>query len=166
MKKLLLHTCCAPCASGCIERLVAEEREVTLYFSNSNINAAEEFEKRLETVCKFAKAFQLEVLVDDYDHALKYNYKEEHVKGIVDTMWSSNYNAIANCNYLLQNIEKKGSVMSERLRNVVEGEALALRAFLHFDLLRGYAPSYKMGKDEPAIPYPEFLSDLHDRIFV
>lgn len=89
----------------------------------------------------------------DYEDALKYNYKEEHVKGIVDTMWSSNYNAIANCNYLLQNIEKKGSVMSERLRNVVEGEALALRAFLHFDLLRGYAPSYKMGKDEPAIPY-------------
>ena len=87
----------------------------------------------------------------DYEDALK--YKEEHVKGIVDTMWSSNYNAIANCNYLLQNIEKKGSVMSERLRNVVEGEALALRAFLHFDLLRGYAPSYKMGKDEPAIPY-------------
>lgn len=43
--------------------------------------------------------------------------------------------------------------MSERVRNVVEGEALALRAFLHFDLLRGYAPSYKMGKDEPAIPY-------------
>ena len=90
----------------------------------------------------------------DYEDALKYNYKEEHVKGIVDTMWSSNYNAIANCNYLLQNIEKKGSVMSERLRNVVEGEALALRAFLHFDLLRGYAPSYKMGKDEPAIPCP------------
>ena len=89
----------------------------------------------------------------DYEDALKYNYKEEHVKGIVDTMWSSNYNAIANCNYLLQNIEKKGSVMSERLRNVVEGEALALRPFLHFDLLRGYAPSYKMGKDEPAIPY-------------
>lgn len=89
----------------------------------------------------------------DYEDALKYNYKEEHVKGIVDMMWSSNYNAIANCNYLLQNIEKKGSVMSERLRNVVEGEALALRAFLHFDLLRGYAPSYKMGKDEPAIPY-------------
>ena len=51
----------------------------------------------------------------DYEDALKYNYKEEHVKGIVDTMWSSNYNAIANCNYLLQNIEKKGSVMSERL---------------------------------------------------
>lgn len=89
----------------------------------------------------------------NYEDALKYNYKEDHVKGIVDTMWSTHYNAIANCNYLLQNIVKKGSVMSERVRNVVEGEALALRAFLHFDLLRGYAPSYKMGKDEPAIPY-------------
>ena len=69
MKTLLLHTCCAPCASGCIERLIAEERDVTLYFSNSNINTAEEFEKRLETVYRFAKAFHLEVLVDDYDHA-------------------------------------------------------------------------------------------------
>lgn len=89
----------------------------------------------------------------EYENAPLYDYKEDHVKGIVDTMWSTHYNAIANCNYLLQNIAKKGSVMSERVRSVVEGEALALRAFVHFDLLRGYAPSYKMGKDEPAIPY-------------
>ena len=94
----------------------------------------------------------------DYEDALKYNYKEEHVKGIVDTMWSSNYNAIANCNYLLQNIEKKGSVMSERLRNVVEGEALALRAFLHFDLLRLFGKSYVSGADEKAIPYVKAIS--------
>ena len=68
-------------------------------------------------------------------------------------MWNSNYNAIANCNYLLKNIAEKGSVMNEDLRQLVEGEALALRAFLHFDLLRGYAPSFKMVKNEPAIPY-------------
>lgn len=42
----------------------------------------------------------------DYEDALKYNYKEEHVKGLW-IRWSSNYNAIANCNYLLQNIEKR-----------------------------------------------------------
>lgn len=95
----------------------------------------------------------------EYEDALQYNYKGDYVKGIVDTMWSTNYNAIANCNYLLQNIAKKGSVMSERVRSVVEGEALALRAFLHFDLLRGYAPSYKMGKDEPAIPYVQEVTN-------
>lgn len=68
MSKLLLHTCCAPCVSGCVERLFAEEREFVLYFSNSNINTEEEFEKRLDAVCKFARAFQLEVLTDEYDH--------------------------------------------------------------------------------------------------
>ena len=88
-----------------------------------------------------------------YTKALSYDYKDNAVKDIIDTMWNSNYNAIANCNYLLKNIAEKGSVMNEDLRQLVEGEALALRAFLHFDLLRGYAPSFKMGKNEPAIPY-------------
>lgn len=69
MKKLLLHTCCAPCASGCIERLFAENREVTLYFSNSNINSEEEYEKRLNEVRKFAEHFHLALLIDPYDHA-------------------------------------------------------------------------------------------------
>ena len=68
MSKLLLHTCCAHCASGCVERLFAEEREFVLYFSNSNINTKEEFGKRLDAVCKLAGAFQLDVLVDEYDH--------------------------------------------------------------------------------------------------
>mgnify|MGYP002228113051 FL=1 len=67
---------------------------------------------------------------------------------MVDTLWSSNYYAIANCNYLLQNISKHGGVLSEKVRPLVEGEALALRAFLHFDLLRGFAPSYKMGAND------------------
>ena len=71
----------------------------------------------------------------------------------MDTLWSSNYYAIANCNYLLQNISKHGGVLSEKVRPLVEGEALALRAFLHFDLLRGFAPSYKMGANDPGIPY-------------
>ena len=55
MNELLLHTCCAPCASGCIERLFAEEREFTLYFSNSNIGSREEFEKRLDAVNKLVE---------------------------------------------------------------------------------------------------------------
>lgn len=89
----------------------------------------------------------------EYDAALTYNYRDDAVRTKVDTMWNSNYNAIANCNYLLRNVAEHGDIMSDDLRALVEGEALALRAFLHFDLLRGYAPSYKMGKDELAIPY-------------
>lgn len=88
-------------------------------------------------------------VVYDYNKALVYDYQDETIKKVVDTLWSSNYYAIANCNYLLQNISKHGGVLSEKVRPLVEGEALALRAFLHFDLLRGFAPSYKMGANDP-----------------
>ena len=54
---LLLHVCCAPCAAGCVERLIAEDREVTLYFSNSNIATEEEFARRLVSVEALARIF-------------------------------------------------------------------------------------------------------------
>ena len=92
---------------------------------------------------------------------VSYNYQVDAVKALIDTLWSTSYNEIANCNYLLKNIAEHGDVMSDDLRALVEGEALALRAYLHFDLLRGYAPSYKMGKDDLAIPYIREITTVH-----
>ena len=43
--KLLLHACCAPCSTFCLERLVGYF-DITLYFYNPNITSREEFEKR------------------------------------------------------------------------------------------------------------------------
>lgn len=68
MKKLLLHVCCAPCASACVERLLDEGRELILFFSNSNIATCEEFGKRLHYVQKLADIHHLELLVDEYQH--------------------------------------------------------------------------------------------------
>ncbi len=42
---LLLHSCCGPCSTACIERLV-EEYNVTVYFYNPNVTEEEEYEKR------------------------------------------------------------------------------------------------------------------------
>ena len=77
-KKLLLHTCCAPCACGCLEKL--EGREITLFFSNSNLNSREEYEKRLENVRIFAERFSFPLLIDPYDHQAWL----EQVSGIPD----------------------------------------------------------------------------------
>ena len=44
-KKLLLHVCCAPCSSYCLEYLT-QYFDVTVYFSNSNIDDCSEYEKR------------------------------------------------------------------------------------------------------------------------
>ena len=65
---ILLHVCCAPCASACIERLQEEQYKPVLFFSNSNINTEEEFQKRLIEVRRLAKIHCLELIEDPYDH--------------------------------------------------------------------------------------------------
>ena len=52
---LLLHACCAPCSSYCVEYL-AKYFDITLYFYNPNIESQEEFSKRFkEFVCYFKR---------------------------------------------------------------------------------------------------------------
>lgn len=66
---LLLHVCCAPCASACIERLFEDKKIPVLYYSNSNIATEEEYEKRLVCVRQLAEYHDLRLIVDPYDHA-------------------------------------------------------------------------------------------------
>ena len=43
--KLLLHVCCAPCSSYCLEYL-QKYFDITVFYANSNIDDAEEYEHR------------------------------------------------------------------------------------------------------------------------
>lgn len=79
--------------------------------------------------------------------------------GVINSVWSGMYNAIANVNILLQGIEEFSGVLSEQEGRIYKGEALALRAFLHFDLLRVYGKSYVTGADTDAIPYVKAISN-------
>ena len=88
-----------------------------------------------------------------YRQAATYNYKDRYYVAKKDTVWSGLYNGIANCNLLLKNIEDHGDVLAADRRQLIKGEALALRAFLHFDLLRLFAPSYKSNPGAKLIPY-------------
>ena len=42
---LLLHSCCAPCSSACLERL-KDVFKITVLYYNPNIDEAAEYEKR------------------------------------------------------------------------------------------------------------------------
>ena len=68
--KLLLHACCAPCSSACLER-IAEKTEIKLYFYNPNILPEKEYQYRLSELKRFAsefpKASEIEVLEGDYE---------------------------------------------------------------------------------------------------
>ena len=34
---IVLHTCCAPCAGWCVQKLLEEDKRVRLYYSNDNL---------------------------------------------------------------------------------------------------------------------------------
>lgn len=67
-KKILLHVCCGPCATASIERLLADDWIVDLFYSNSNIATREEYLKRLEGVIRTAEYFGVQVIEDEYRH--------------------------------------------------------------------------------------------------
>ncbi len=77
-----------------------------------------------------------------------------------EQMWDRLYKQIANLNSLLENIDENQHVFTEDNYNLIKGEALGLRAYLHFDLLRLFAEAYPMGKDKAAIPYVSQLTHL------
>ena len=52
--RLLLHSCCAPCSSTCLERL-KEYFQVTVLYYNPNIDEREEYEKRKAEQIRFLK---------------------------------------------------------------------------------------------------------------
>ena len=52
--KLLLHSCCAPCSSTCIERL-KDVFDVTILYYNPNIDEKEEYEKRKAEQIRFLR---------------------------------------------------------------------------------------------------------------
>ncbi|MBE6726235.1 MAG: epoxyqueuosine reductase QueH [Ruminococcaceae bacterium] len=52
--RLLLHACCAPCSSHCLE-VLAECFEITVFFYNPNIAPEEEFAFRLSELERFLR---------------------------------------------------------------------------------------------------------------
>lgn len=78
----------------------------------------------------------------------------------IDSVWSCMYTQIANLNSLLETIDGNKTVFSGDNYNIIKGEAIGLRAFLHFELLRMFGESYATGKDVAAIPYVTELSTM------
>lgn len=55
-KRLLLHSCCAPCSSYCMEYL-REYLELTVFYYNPNITETEEYRKRVEEEKRLIQAY-------------------------------------------------------------------------------------------------------------
>lgn len=94
-----------------------------------------------------------------------YDFETELTYSLIEKIWLAQYNAIANVNDILAFVDNRKAVFdSEDGYSFLKGEALALRAFLHFDLLRLYAPNdFVLGKSTKYIPYvSEFSKNLSE----
>ena len=90
-----------------------------------------------------------------YYKEFEYDYNSS-MTGTYSGWWSGMYNIIANINNLLANIENANPDMFDRgeyEKNLITGEALAMRAFLHLDIVRLFAPAPVKNKNFKMIPY-------------
>lgn len=67
---LLLHACCAPCSSYCLEYL-AEHFSITVFFYNPNLYPADEYSKRADEVRRLISLLKVKnpvsLIVADFD---------------------------------------------------------------------------------------------------
>ena len=96
-------------------------------------------------------------------------YRDEDVRERIDGIWGDAYNVISSANSIIDNV----SGHSYPGLPHIEGEARAVRAMVHFDILRLFAPGMEKAESE-AIPYVDHFSitpfrrlavkDVYDRI--
>ncbi|OQX95618.1 hypothetical protein B6I21_04475 [candidate division KSB1 bacterium 4572_119] len=79
MRKLLLHTCCAPCVIIPAERTISDF-DITCFFFNPNIHPETEYIQRLDELKNYLKLKKIKLIEQEYD--VSQWFKE--VKGLED----------------------------------------------------------------------------------
>ncbi|POY37368.1 hypothetical protein C3K47_06290 [Solitalea longa] len=77
-------------------------------------------------------------------------YTSTGIRTIVDNAWKNMYNVIANVNNILDHIDADKAKFTGDNYQIIKGEALAIRAFIHLDLLRLFGST---DLTQTAIPY-------------
>lgn len=78
-----------------------------------------------------------------YNAFASYDYTNTRVIAKLSNTWFNLYEAIANLNNMLAQMEKHREVFTGINYELIKGEALALRAFLHYDVFRLFGAVYK-----------------------
>jgi starch-binding outer membrane protein, SusD/RagB family len=86
---------------------------------------------------------------------------------LVEGLWTAIYRSIANCNYLLEALPKVNELDATR-KTEIEGQARAIRALAHFDLLRHFGEHWAAGSTMgiPVITRVQKINDIPARASV
>ncbi len=93
---------------------------------------------------------------DDYSFD-RYNYTATKSVNRIERIWESSYAVIVNANEALDYIDRKRESLDSINYRIIKGELLAVRAYLHFDLMRLFGCSNLAGRADlekrNTIPY-------------
>lgn len=98
---------------------------------------------------------------DYQDAALikNFEYTTTYAENVFKDIYKELYNTIAQANIVLENLKTNGDVIKkERLRSVIEAEALGIRAFCHTDVLRLFGQLPQNATKQVSLPYAETVS--------
>ena len=65
--RVLMHSCCAPCAGDLMLRMKESEIDVTIFFYNPNIHPKKEYEIRKNENIRYAEKLEIPFIDADYD---------------------------------------------------------------------------------------------------
>lgn len=84
-KRVLLHSCCAPCSGEVMEAMTASGIDYTIFFYNPNIHPEREYLLRKDENVRFAEKNNIPFVDADYDKAcgahIFFDDQEKHVLG-------------------------------------------------------------------------------------
>lgn len=66
-RKVLLHSCCAPCSGDVISRMVGSGLDITIFFYNPNIHPLKEYKLRKDENIRYAEKLGIGFVDADYD---------------------------------------------------------------------------------------------------
>lgn len=93
------------------------------------------------------------------------SFQFDLVEAEILAMWKAYYESIANLNLILKNIDRSEKLFQNGNYELIKGEALALRAFLHFELLRLWGPAPTVAADnDVTIPYITEMTKEVDKL--
>ena len=86
------------------------------------------------------------------------NYRDAGARAQLDAMYAKEYKIAADVNSILEKIDGQKNIFLDNNYALIKGEALALRAFAHFDVLRLFGPMPDKPTADPILPYAQAVS--------
>lgn len=102
----------------------------------------------------FAQYYYIPTSTHPYQAYTLFNYTDANVKQGLENVWQKAWSLIINTNVIIDKCGSQNPVLPAPYFGLVKGEALALRAMLHLDMLRLFGPVYsEQSKTKLSIPY-------------